>query len=86
MATLTVKVTANAARDEISGTHDGAVKVRVRAKPVKGQANRAVCKVIANHLRLPVSKVTVKAGAAATRKVLNIDGLSEADLEALLPR
>ncbi len=42
-----LKVRTGSSREGIDGTHDGAVVVRVAAKPVEGQANKAVRKLIA---------------------------------------
>jgi uncharacterized protein (TIGR00251 family) len=71
-----VKVTSNATSDEIVGWHDNALKVRVKAKPIKGQANAAVCKLLARTLGVAVSQVSIKTGTTSSRKTLWINGLS----------
>lgn len=74
---LTVRVTPNAASDKIEGlAEDDAgrvfLKVRVRAVPEKGAANKAVCQVIAKALELPKSAVSVRAGDTVRIKQLYI--------------
>ncbi len=61
---------------------DGSVKVWVSASPTDGQANEAVCRLLAEGLRLPRSRVSVKRGHSGRSKVLRIEGLEAA--EALL--
>ena len=80
MTTLTVQVVANAAADQIMGRHGGALKVRVRAKAIKGQANHAVCRLIAQELGIAASSVSIKSGARAKLKVLNLEDVDEARL------
>ncbi|MCC6589124.1 MAG: DUF167 domain-containing protein [Bryobacterales bacterium] len=71
---LTVKVVPRSAKSEVVGAMaDGSLKVKVAAVPEKGKANEAVCEVLARHFKVPVSRVTVIAGATSTRKRIRID-------------
>ncbi len=70
---LTVRVTPNSSADKIEGlAEDDAggvyLKVRVRAVPEKGAANKAVCRLIAKALGLPKSAVRVDSGDTARLK------------------
>ena len=84
MVTLAVKVIANSAADQVMGWHGDALKVRVRAKAIKGQANKAVCKLLAQEMGIAATSVSVKSGATATRKVLNLEGVDETRLRDYL--
>ena len=84
MATLRVKVVPRAARDEIVGWLDGALKVRVAAIPEAGRANAALEALLALALGIRKSAVRVAAGHASTRKRVEIDGLNQAELERRL--
>jgi uncharacterized protein YggU (UPF0235/DUF167 family) len=84
MATLRVKVVPRAARDEIVGWLDGALKVRVAAVPEAGRANAALEALLALALGIRKSAVRVAAGHASTRKRVEIDGLNQAELERRL--
>ena len=53
---LPVKVVPGAARSEVAGRLGAAVKVRVAAPPEGGQANRAVCALLAERLGLPLAR------------------------------
>jgi uncharacterized protein YggU (UPF0235/DUF167 family) len=77
--TLTVRLTPKGGRDAIDGTEtlsDGHVvlKVRVRAAPSEGEANEALCRLIAKAVGVPPRDVTLVAGATARIKRLAIAG------------
>jgi len=65
-------VTPGAKRTQITGIHDGALQVKLSARPVDGAANRA----LVDHLRrlLGVSKrsVAIERGEKARRKTVLI--------------
>ena len=64
MTLIAVKVVPRAAKDEIVGWLDGALKVRVMAPPQDGRANRALEALLAAALGLKKNAVTVAAGSA----------------------
>lgn len=82
--TLAIKVIPNAPRTEIVGWLGDALKVKIHAPPVEGRANDALCEFLADHLDLPRRAITVLRGDTSRQKVLRIDGLSSADLQARL--
>ena len=67
-------------REEVGGVHEGALRVRVHAPPVGGEANEAVGKAVAKVLGIPARRVRVVSGHRARRKKLRIDAASR-DLE-----
>jgi uncharacterized protein (TIGR00251 family) len=71
---LPVKVVPGASRDKIAGELDGALKISVAAPPERGEANQAVCELIARTLGLRKQQVRVESGHASPRKVLRIAG------------
>ena len=73
---LQVKVVPGASRSEVVGLLGAAVKVRVSAPPEGGQANRAVCALLAERLGLPLAQVTVVAGPASPVKVIGLGGIT----------
>jgi uncharacterized protein (TIGR00251 family) len=78
-----VYVQPRASRNELAGLHDGCLKVRLTAPPVEGAANEALVRFIAEALGVPRRQVTVVAGSSGRRKILEIEGVSEAQLAAL---
>lgn len=68
-----VKVHARSKREGVTVQPDGSYKVEVKAPPVEGKANEAVCKAIAEFFKKPKSAVRVVLGATNNKKILEID-------------
>ncbi len=60
------------------------LSVRVRARPVEGEANAALVVLIANALDLPRSSVRLERGQTSRLKRLEIDGLDETEIHRRL--
>ena len=89
MARLPVRLQPGAAREGIDGWDvdaDGrpVLKVRVRARPVEGEANAALVALIARVLSVPRRAVDLARGGQSRLKMLEIDGLDEAEVRARL--
>jgi uncharacterized protein YggU (UPF0235/DUF167 family) len=84
---VVVRATPKSARDGVDGLTDTpqgpALAVRVRAVPDKGEANRAVERVVAEWLGVPKSSVAVSAGGKSRVKTVEIAG-DAAKLAALI--
>jgi hypothetical protein len=85
-ATLRVRVSPRAPRDEMAGERNGALVVRLTAPPVEGQANAALVRFLARHLGIAPSAVSVTQGAKTRDKVLLVAGARADDLLASLAR
>ena len=84
---LPVKVVPGASRDGITGWLGDALKVRVSAPPERGKANAAVERLIADALGVASKGLRVVSGQASPRKIVEVCGLSEAEvLDRLPPR
>lgn len=53
------------------------LKVRVRARPIEGEANEALIKLLARTLGVPRSAVTLTRGAQSRLKGVTIDNLDD---------
>jgi len=53
------------------------LKVRVRARPVEGEANEALVKLLAKALGVPRSSVHVMRGAQSRLKMIAVDNLDD---------
>jgi uncharacterized protein len=74
---IDVYVQPRASRTEVSGTHDGRVKIRLAAPPVDGAANAELVAFIAARLGIARSRVRVIGGASGRRKTVEIDDVAE---------
>lgn len=89
MARLAVKLTPGASADRIDGWDVDAegrpvLKVRVRARPVEGEANEALVKLLARALGVAKSAVSVQRGGQSRTKILEVAGLSEDEAKSRL--
>ena len=73
-----------ASSSRITGEKDDVIQVRVTAPPVDGEANAALEKLVAKKLGIAKSKVKVVKGETSREKLLEIDGLGEADARRML--
>lgn len=81
---LAVYVQPRAAATEIAGRHDGCIKIRLAAAPADGAANAALVEFVAERLGIAKQRVRLRSGHASRRKVLEIEGLSAAQILAAL--
>ena len=74
-----MRVTPNGGRDAVEGVETGAdgkscLRLRVRAVPDKGAANRAVIALLAKHTGIAKSAITLLSGETQRQKILRIEG------------
>ena len=86
MAEIAVRVIPRARRDEIAGERDGRVLVRLTAPPVEGAANAALCRLVARRARVPARSVSIVRGHSSRDKVIQVDGIADDELRALMTR
>jgi len=79
--TLSVRVVPRASRSEITGYHDGALRIRVAASPVEGAANRELIRLLSKSFRVPQSAVTIISGSNSRNKIVRITNPSAVMLE-----
>ena len=76
--TLSLRVTPNASRDELLGWDEaGSLRVKVRAVPEDGKANKAVITLLAKTLGIRKDQIKLLSGEKSRNKVLSIIGIEE---------
>ena len=83
--TFSVRLVPRADRDAIEGEYQTALKVRVTAPPIDNRANEAVRRLLAAHLKVPLSAVKILAGEKSRNKRVQISGISRQQVLGLLP-
>ena len=81
---LSLKVVPGASRDRIVGALGEALKVAVSKPPQGGEANKAVVRVLAAALGLPMANVSIARGHSSPRKEALVAGLTTAELTSRL--
>lgn len=80
---VTLHVQPGAKRTEIIGLHGDALKIRVAAAAVEGQANTRLLNFLRQAFEVPASRITLKQGEHGRRKIVEIQG-SQISPESLL--
>jgi len=81
---LLVRVQPRAGKDEIAGVVEGALKIRLQAPAVEDRANVALCEYLAGLLKTPKSAVRILSGHRSRIKRVEITGISESQILALV--
>jgi len=84
MGRISVTVSPGAARSELVGRHGEGWKARVAAPPERGRANEELVRLLASTLDLPARRIRVVAGASAPRKIVEVEGIADAEIERRL--
>ena len=74
---LQIKVIPSSSKDCIAGWLEDTLKVKVKAPPEKGKANKAVIKTLEKSLDLPKGSISISSGTTSTRKIIEINGVDE---------
>jgi uncharacterized protein len=81
-----VRVQPRASKDEIAGAMDGALKVRLRAPALEDRANEALCEYLAELLKTPKAAVRILSGHHSRSKRVEVRGVAEQQVLALVTR
>jgi len=84
MATILIKVVPGASISRVVGRYGDGFKVQVKAPPEQGKANRAVIELLAGVLNVRPQQVTITHGHGQPRKIVQIEGMEQAEVERVL--
>lgn len=85
MTKLALRVQPGARRDALlARLAGGEWKVAVTAPPLEGRANEAVVELLSGLLGVPRRQLRVARGASSRAKLIEVEGLSEAEATARL--
>ncbi len=84
---FTVYVQPRSGRNQVVGLHGDALKVKIKAPPVEGAANKMCIAVLAKTLNVPKSAIEIVSGQASRTKCVQVrgekDGNSREETERL---
>lgn len=72
---LEVKVQPRSSRNQVIGEQDQALKVKLTAPPVEGEANAALVEFLAGYLKLPRKDIKIIKGETSRHKIVEIMGI-----------
>lgn len=82
---IPVRAQPRASRSELAGEYDGAIKIRLAAPPVEGEANAELVRFLAKVLGVPRSAVRVVSGEIGRNKWVEVEGVDpDAVIRALV--
>lgn len=75
-----VVVVPRASRSQVVGVHAGSLKIALAAPPVDGEANAALCELLAKLLRVPKRSVQLQRGARSKHKTVSVEGVDVSEV------
>ncbi|MGH9846940.1 MAG: DUF167 domain-containing protein [Blastocatellia bacterium] len=82
--TFAVRVQPRASRSQIAGELNGALKIRLAAPPVDGEANDELIRLLARLFDLPRGQIALLSGQTSKNKVVRVCGISRGACERIL--
>ena len=70
---LHIKVKPNSKKDEVIVESDGSIRVRIKAQPIEGKANKYLIAYMAEYFGLPKSSISLLKGETNQFKTLEIE-------------
>jgi len=71
---LKIHLQPGARRNEIAGRYGDAIKIKIKAPPIEGRANKELIEFLAETLSIKSSDITIKSGLASRQKLVEIAG------------
>jgi uncharacterized protein len=81
---IDILVQPRASTSQVTGVHDGLLRVRIAAPPVEGAANDAIVALLSKRLKVRRSDVQIVSGASGRRKRVLIRGIDVESARAAL--
>jgi uncharacterized protein (TIGR00251 family) len=81
---LTLYLQPRASRTEVVGAHGDALKLRIAAPPVDGEANDELIRFLAKALGVTKAQVTIASGATGRKKRVRVEGVEVGAARAAL--
>lgn len=82
-STLSLYIQPGASKSEISGEHGGRLKIKIKARPVDGEANENLIEFLAEVLKISKAKIHLISGESSRQKVILVE-LSPNEVEGII--
>ena len=81
---LKIKVIPSSSKDCIAGWLEDTLRIKVKAPPEKGKANKAVIKTLEKNLALTKGSVSITSGSTSCHKIIEINSSDDAAINKKL--
>jgi uncharacterized protein (TIGR00251 family) len=82
-STLSVYVQPGAVKSGISGEHDGRLKIKIKARPVDGEANENLIEFLSEVFKISKAKIHLISGESSRQKIILVE-LSPIEVEEII--
>jgi len=83
---IKVKITPNARQDKICGyIEEDILKIKIKAKPIDGKANKYLIKYLSNELDIPQKYIAIIKGNTSRIKTIRILNIEKIEFIGKLP-
>src|SRR5262245_51137976 len=79
-----VRVQPRASKSGVVGEHGGALKIRLAAPPVDGEANEELVRLLAKLFDAPRQRIAILSGQTSRNKIVRVSGISVEEVEKVL--
>ncbi|MBO8136658.1 MAG: YggU family protein [Desulfotomaculum sp.] len=79
-----VRVQPRASKNQVSGVLDDAVKIRLTAPPVDGEANKVLCQYLAKIFKVAKKQVQIVSGHTSRSKLVCLENVSAEQVKNVL--
>jgi hypothetical protein len=80
VATIRIQVIPNARVEKVVGDNGDAIKIKLRARAIEGQANKALVSFLAAKLGVTRRAIVLEHGKKSREKVIRVDALNREDI------
>jgi len=76
---IAIRLAPKSSRDKVLGPYGEQIKIAITAPPIDGKANAHLIKFLSKRLKIAKSAITIVSGELCRDKVVQIEGLSQAE-------
>ncbi|HEU19491.1 MAG TPA: YggU family protein [Deltaproteobacteria bacterium] len=80
-----IRVLPRSSRCEIAGIQNDALKLKITAPPIEGQANEECIRFLSDALGVKRNRISIIAGRKSKNKSVAVTGLTTKDIESIIP-
>ncbi len=81
---ISLYIQPGASKTELTGEHNGLLKIKIKAPPVDGKANAEVIEFLSHQLGIPKRQIELLKGDKSRDKKIRVTGISLQQIRKLL--